>query len=162
MKRINILMLILCLFIVGCGNKNDYYNWTKIKIFDSDTLKIPNKWKFEVSENYYLLMDKESGDIKFIGYKTSDFNTKEYIQFRVDKYDVSIHNRDDSEFGVVYGGLSTGVIYGKIPVFLNGNEEYQYYIYMGAGEDTVEWITVDMKQFDDEFIEKMARGINEP
>lgn len=164
MKRVYILFFILCIFITGCSNKDEYSNWVKVDVPDVGTLKIPSEWRFEVQGDYCMLTDKESDDIKFIGYNTQDFNMKRDIQFNINNYEVYLENRDDSDFGEVYGGLSTGVIYGKKPITINGIEKEQYFIYMGTGshDKDMELISVNKDEFDDEFIEKMAKGMNEP
>ncbi|MCI9126907.1 MAG: hypothetical protein HFG28_06895 [Eubacterium sp.] len=92
-------------------------------------MKIPSEWRFEVQGDYYIFKDKESGGIKFIGYNTQAFNTEKYIQFNINNYEVYLENRDNSNFGEVYGNLSTSVTYGKKPITINGIEKEQYYIY---------------------------------
>ena len=55
-------------------------------------------------------------------------NKEEYIQFNINNYEIYLQNRDDSDFGEVYGNLSTSVTYGKKPITINGIEKEQYYI----------------------------------
>ncbi len=147
--------LILCAVIVGVAavisvsllffNSYNYSDWHEIEIEDVGTIKIPNEWHTETSDNGIVIMDS-SGNTYLLGFYVS----KEF------RYETDVYNFKDIISSEM---LSNSARFGNCSVEINGEcfEKLFLKVYGSGEHDSMQFFAVD-ESVDSDLIKQMAES----
>lgn len=152
------MLVSMVILLSGCNN-HKYDTWTTVTMENCGTIKFPGEWEIKEKDGFYIVSEKESDKVKFIGCERYNYDETDTFNFSVGDYSISVKpcvpETSTSEV------FSNSAIWGEQPITCNGEEiEKTYYILLSDGESEriIEYICVDKTDIDDELVADIAKS----